>query len=158
MPTEQRLAHVRRLAHWLDEGITIPGTRWRIGLDPILGLLPGAGDAAGAVLAAAIMVEGVRQGVSRYTLLRMAGNVALDAVVGVVPLFGDLFDAAWKANLRNMTLLERHVAAPADARRADLTFVVTLLGGLMALCVALIIGGALLSLWLLSLVGQWLAG
>src|SRR3989442_13733759 len=100
------LARLRRFAYWLDV----------IGLDPILGLIPGAGDAAGAVLAAWILVEAFRMGVSRATLLRMAGNVALDAGLGAIPILGDIFDFAWQANLRNVTLLERHLACAGAAR------------------------------------------
>jgi len=101
-------AAVSKLAYWLDAGIRVPGTNMRFGLDPILGLIPGFGDAAGAILAGWILVEAVRLGASRATVLRIAGNVAIDAAVGAVPLLGDIFDFAWKANLRNVALLERH--------------------------------------------------
>ena len=133
-----RLEHLRRLAYWLDEGIRLPGTRLRIGLDPIIGLIPGFGDAAGAILAAGILIAAVRRGVSRFTLGRMAYNIALDALLGAVPLVGDVFDAAWKANLRNIALLDRHVAVPAQARKADRLFVVLLLGSLLLFCGALV--------------------
>lgn len=150
IPTTDRLARLRRLSHWLDDGIRIPGTRLRIGLDPILGLVPGIGDAAGAVLAAAIVVEAVRQGVSRFTLMRMAGNVAVDAGLGAVPFIGDLFDAGWKANIRNLALLERHVDVPSKARRGDRLFVLGLVGLLVLLCAALMVGGALLTVAILE--------
>src|SRR5437867_5864282 len=109
---------------WLDAGFRLPGTSLRFGLDPILGLIPGAGDAAGAVLAGWILVEALRMGASRATVLRIAGNVALDATLGAVPVLGDIFDFAWKANLRNVALLERHLAEPAQAARTDRSFVV----------------------------------
>lgn len=149
-----RLDHLRRIAFWLDEGFRVPGTRVRIGVDPILGLIPGVGDAAGAVLSAVILIEASRCGVSRFTLVRMAGNIALDTGLGVVPLLGDLFDAGWKANTRNLALLERHLATPAKARGAD-RLTILLLGGLLALLsVALAVGGAFLTIslfrWLLS--------
>src|SRR5258708_12515184 len=83
---------VSQFAYWLDAGIRIPGTSVRFGLDPILGLIPGAGDAAGAVLAGWILVEALRMGASRATVLRIAGNVALDATLGAVPVLGDIFD------------------------------------------------------------------
>src|SRR5262249_2972343 len=81
----------RKLAYWLDAGIRIPGTNLRVGVDPILGLIPGVGDAAGAVLAGWILVEAYRLGASRATLVRIAGNVALDAGLGAIPLLGDIF-------------------------------------------------------------------
>ncbi|MFN0177847.1 MAG: DUF4112 domain-containing protein [Gemmatimonadales bacterium] len=150
MPTTHRLARLRRLSHWLDDGIRIPGTRLRVGLDPILGLVPGIGDAAGAILSAAIVVEAARQGVSRYTLVRMGGNIAVDAGLGAVPFIGDLFDAGWKANTRNLALLERHVEVPSTARRGDRLLVLGLAGLLVLLCVALAVGGAVLTVAILG--------
>jgi len=124
-----------------------------LGLDPILGLIPGIGDAAGAVLAAWILVEAFRMGASRATLARMAGNVALDAGLGAIPVLGDIFDFAWKANLRNVTLLERHLAGPAQARRADRSFVLLVISGVLALALGLVAVGILLARWILHAVG-----
>jgi len=131
----------------LDAGIRVPGTNLRFGLDPILGLIPGAGDAAGAVLSGWILVEASRMGASRPTLMRMAGNMALDAVAGTVPLLGDIFDFAWKANLRNVALLERHLAAPDRAERADRSFVLLVIFGILGLAVGLLVLGILLTRW-----------
>jgi hypothetical protein len=131
----------------MDDGIRIPGTQRRIGLDPIFGLLPGVGDAAGAILATAILLEAVRRDITRFALVRMAANVALDAMLGAVPIVGDLFDAAWKANLRNLALLERHIAEPAQAKRADRWFVLGVSAALIVLCVGMMVGGALLTVW-----------
>ena len=153
MTTERRLTHLRRFAIWLDAGIAIPGTSVRFGLDPILGLIPGVGDAAGAVLAAWILLEAFRMGTSRSTLVRMAGNVALDAGLGAIPVVGDVFDFVWKANLRNVTLLERHLAAPAQARRADRAFVVLVISGVLALALGLIAFGIVLTRWVLRALG-----
>jgi hypothetical protein len=152
---DNRLQQLRRFAHWLDDGIRLPGTRLRIGLDPIIGLVPGFGDAAGAVLATGILVEAVRRGVSRFTLGRIAYNIALDALLGAVPLVGDAFDAVWKANLRNVALIERHVAVPAHARKADRLFVVLLSGSLIVLCGALLVVGVLLTAWLFRAVAAY---
>jgi hypothetical protein len=135
-PAVQRL---RRYAYWLDEGIRIPGTRIRIGLDPILGLIPGAGDAAGAILAGAIVLESIRQGVDRVAVLRMAANIAIDTLVGSVPVVGDLFDAGWKGNTKNLAILERHLAEPALAKRADRASVLLIGGGLLLVCLAVIV-------------------
>lgn len=100
-------AAVRRmqvLAYVLDDSVRVPGTDVRIGLDPLVGLLPVAGDAVSAVFSAYIILESARLGVPYLTLLRMVANVSLDFAVGSVPVIGDLFDAAWKANRRNLEL------------------------------------------------------
>jgi hypothetical protein len=119
--------------------------------------VPGFGDAAGAILAAAILVEAIRSRIGRATLVRMATNITIDAVVGSVPLLGDIFDAAWKANLKNLALLERHLATPSEAKRADRLFVIVLCGSLLVLCGVLVTGGAVLTVavlrGMLSLLG-----
>jgi uncharacterized protein DUF4112 len=138
------LARLRKFAYVLDG----------LGLDPILGLIPGIGDAAGAVLAAWILVEAFRMGASRATLVRMAGNVALDAGLGAIPVLGDIFDFAWKANLRNVALLERHLAGPAQAGRADRSFVLLVISGVLALALGLVAVGILLARWILHAVGH----
>lgn len=150
-PRVDRLVRIRRLAWWLDQGIRIPGTQIRIGLDPILGLVPGIGDSAGAVLGAVILWEGVRAGVPRLTLVRMAANIVLDTAVGSVPVAGDVFDAAWKSNTRNIDLLERHAIAPSKARKSDLLFVAGLIAIVVVLVAALLAGAALLTGALLRL-------
>jgi len=138
----------------LDAGIRVPGTNLRFGLDPILGLIPGAGDAAGAVLAGWILVEAIRLGASRATVIRIAGNVALDALLGAVPLIGDIFDFAWKANLRNVALLERHLATPRQAERADRSFVLLVLCGVLAMALGLLVLGIVVTRWVFrALVG-----
>ncbi len=137
----------------MDAGIRIPGTNLRFGLDPILGLIPGAGDAVGAVLAEWILVEAARLGASRATVLRIAGNVALDAGLGAVPFLGDIFDFAWKANLRNVALLERHLAAPGQAKRADRSFVVLVMAGVLTVVPGLLALGTLLTVWAFRALG-----
>ena len=106
----------------MDAGLAVPFTSIRFGLDPIIGLVPGLGDAAGALLSTWIVIEAVRLGASGATVARMAGNIAVDALTGTVPLLGDVFDVAWKANLRNVALIERHLGDPVD-RRSDQRFV-----------------------------------
>lgn len=130
-----RLVSIRRFAYLLDSA----------GLDPIIGLVPGLGDAAGAVLAGWILVEAVRQGASRATLSRIAGNIALDSVIGAIPLLGDVFDVVWKANLKNVAILERHLAAPTQAASADRRFVTLLAGSMLAVGIGSLVGGALLA-------------
>ena len=151
--SSRRLAALARFAELLDSGIRIPGTQLRFGLDPLIGLIPGAGDAAGAVLAGWILVEAIRLGASRATLVRIAGNIALDAGIGAVPLIGDIFDFAWKANVRNVTLLERHLRDPARAMRADRSFVAFVIGGITVVTLGLFALGAVLTIRLLRVLG-----
>lgn len=108
-----RMRRVRVLAQLLDNSITIPGTNRRIGLDPIVGLIPGIGDFIGAVLSAYIILEAARADVSGFTLFRMVTNVAFDTLLGSIPVIGDVFDAAWKSNTKNVSLLERHLSKQA---------------------------------------------
>ena len=110
-----RLRRVRVLAQLLDNSITIPGTGRRIGLDPIVGLIPGIGDLIGAVLSAYIILEAARADVSGFTLVRMVTNVAFDTLLGSIPVVGDVFDAMWKSNVKNVSLLERHLSRRASA-------------------------------------------
>ena len=136
----RRLDRLRRFARVWDAAIRIPGTPFAIGLDPLLGLVPGAGDALGAGVALWIVLQAARLGAPATTLLRMLANVAIDALIGAVPVAGDVFDFAWKANLRNVDLLERHVADPTGARRAStvwLTAIGVTLGLVLAGIVAL---------------------
>jgi hypothetical protein len=100
-----------------------------------------------------VLVEAVRQGAPRATLVRMASNIALDACIGAVPLLGDIFDVAWKANVRNVALLERHLAAPARAQRADRLFVVSLLAAVAIVIAATITVAGVVSAWLLRALG-----
>jgi hypothetical protein len=102
---EARRERLRRLAWLLDSSIRVPGTRWRVGYDALIGLVPGLGDLAGVLLSTYIVVEAARLGASRGVLARMALNIAIEGLIGAVPLAGDLFDAAFKANQRNIRLL-----------------------------------------------------
>lgn len=131
------LARVRRFARLLDAAVGIPGTRVRFGLDALLGLVPGAGDVAGAALAALVVLAGVRLGAPWPVLGRMVLNLLVDAALGLVPLLGDLADVGWKANLRNVDLLEAHVRAPDPTRRRSVLTLAGVGAGLAGLVVAL---------------------
>jgi Domain of unknown function (DUF4112) len=117
MSHEQRLAQVRWLARMLDDNFSIPGTRIRFGWDSVLGFIPGFGDVAGSALALLIVHHAWQTGASKLTLARMLANVAADFAIGAVPLVGDLFDFAFKANRRNARLLERHFDSQAPKRK-----------------------------------------
>jgi hypothetical protein len=104
--TQRQLA---RISYWMDERFRIPGTSLRVGLDGLLGLIPGVGDAASGLIALGVLAQARRLGAPRRLLVRMLGNVLLDTAVGSIPLVGDLFDFAFKANRRNLDLLMRHL-------------------------------------------------
>lgn len=104
-----RLRRVRALARLLDAAIAIPGTKVRVGLDSLIGLVPGLGDFATAAISLYIVHEANQLGLPRHVLSRMLLNVAVDMGVGAVPVLGDLFDVGWKANLKNVELMERHL-------------------------------------------------
>jgi hypothetical protein len=103
----RRLEGIRRLSWLLDRSIPIGGGR-RIGIDPIIGLIPGVGDWLGAAISLWLIFQAIRMGLPLSVLGRMGINVAIEATLGAIPVLGDLFDAAWQANHRNLRLVERH--------------------------------------------------
>jgi len=133
---------VRVLAKLLDNSIGIPGTGWKIGFDPIVGLIPGIGDLIGAVLSGYIILEAARAEVPTYMLLRMLVNVGVDTLLGSIPAVGDVFDAAWKSKTKNVALLERHLsgdrAAIAREKRGTIAVI-----ALTVVALVLIIGAGL---------------
>ncbi|PID53646.1 MAG: hypothetical protein CSB46_06885 [Micrococcales bacterium] len=143
------LDSARLTARVLDDLFTIPGTNIGIGLDALLGLVPGFGDAAGAALSSIIMVQAVQHGVPLPVMARMGVNVAIDAAIGIVPMVGDIGDVAYRANRKNLRLLEAAVLDPDFERESSVRY---LLGaGLIVLgSIAVLIGAGALALWLLS--------
>src|SRR5919199_6477727 len=138
---------VRQLARLLDAAVRVPGTDVRLGLDAVLGLIPGAGDLAGGILSGFIILQGARLGAPRSVLARMVMNVVIDTVVGSVPVLGDLFDVGWKSNMRNADLLERYAERPEATRTTSrlavagaLAAVALLIVGAIALAVAVVRG------------------
>ena len=121
-----RLEVLRRVARFLDSAVIVPGTSYRIGLDPVLGLIPGLGDLISPLFGVGVLWQAYDLGVPKIVQVRMLFNVAIDAIVGAVPLFGDLFDFVWKANLRNLALLERHAEQGYQASAGDWWFVMVL--------------------------------
>lgn len=152
-PGRQR-AGVDRLAWWLDNAITVPGTRFRIGFDALIGLIPGVGDLVGTLLSSYIIAVAASQGLPPSALARMAINVGLDAIVGVVPIAGDLFDAAWKANQRNIRLMERFQKTPDAARRQSRVVVAAWAAGVIAFMVVLGIGAFAIIRWIVDVLGS----
>ncbi|MFN6463974.1 MAG: DUF4112 domain-containing protein [Nostoc sp. DedVER02] len=134
-PTLKRL---RQLSRLLDNIITIPGTKIGFGVDPILGLIPIGGDFLGVMFSSYIILEAARLGVSRATLAKMVFNVILDGLVGTVPVLGDFFDFAWKANTNNIKLLEEYLKFPSEQKSADRWFIIALLLGLLLISIVLV--------------------
>jgi hypothetical protein len=142
---DPRLTRVRRLAWLMDRSIPIGGGR-RIGLDPLLGLWPGAGDALGAVISLYVVYEGARLGLPLRVLGRMLGNILVEAVAGTVPLVGDVFDAVWGANMRNVRLVDQHYRPerpdrPSGRIITSLVIVAVLLIALVLTASAFVIAG-----------------
>lgn len=144
-------ARLRRLAWLLDSSIRIPGTSFRFGLDPLLGLFPVLGDLLGAVLSSYIVIHAARLGAPKTVLLRMALNIGVESVIGAIPLAGDVFDAAWKANQRNVRLLDAWLDRPRRTERTTRLFAVLLVLAAAALIALLAVAGFFLVRGLLGL-------
>ncbi|MEZ2276818.1 MAG: DUF4112 domain-containing protein [Microcoleus sp.] len=142
------LRRLRRISNLLDNAIPIPGTKYRIGLDPILGLIPGGGDLISSIFAGYIVFKSAQMGVPQETLVQMAANIVFDTVAGSVPVAGDLLDVAWKANVKNIELLDAHLGSPEPAgKKADWLFVAALLLGLALIVAGLIFLSVLFFGW-----------
>ena len=149
---------LERLSWLMDDLVRVPGLGWRFGLDAIVGLIPGFGDTATSLVSLYILVAAVRYRVPKVTLLRMGLNIGIDYVVGSFPLVGDLFDAWWKSNQRNVSLLSKRATVSADEARegnlSDWLFV----GLIILLLAGLAVGAAAVSLYFLMLMaGQFSA-
>ncbi len=138
-----------RLAWYMDSSIPLPGSGARVGIDALIGLIPGIGDTLGAIVSSYILSEAVRLGAPKTILVKMAFNIFLDAAVGVLPVLGDLFDFVWKANQRNVNLLEEYMVQPRKAVASSRLFAWGLVGALMALVILVSLLGYLLvrALW-----------
>ena len=140
------LAALRKWSVLLDSAFRVPGTKLTFGLDPILGLVPGLGDLTTPFFAALLLLHAVRLRIPRVVQLRMLMNAVIDLAIGAVPLIGDVFDFGWKANVRNLALLERYAHPGARASRGDWVFVLAVIGLLAAIAVVPL----LFTAWLLS--------
>ena len=150
---EQRLKALRNISSLLDSAFVVPGTEFRIGLDPILGLVPGLGDLVSPLFAIALLWHSRDLGIPRVIQLRMIFNVTIDAFVGLLPVAGDVFDFAWKANDRNIVLLERHAYEYRRPSSGDWLFV----SGMILLLLVISAVPFLLAGWLISVVASVLS-
>lgn len=115
---------IERVTHALDELIGIPGTSVRVGLDPIVGLIPVVGDVVAGVVGAWVIGEAARFGIPRVVLARMVVNLVVDLAIGAIPFLGDLYDFAFRSNSRNLGLFRRHALEPDASTRGDQAFFV----------------------------------
>jgi hypothetical protein len=147
---------LRMLSRWTDTVFEIPGLGWRFGLDPIIGLVPVLGDLVTSVISLYILTVARQMEIPRSTMMRMGFNVAIDYVVGSIPLVGNIFDFAWKANDRNLKLLERTLASGQRERAKQGLWDWLFIGGMIAVLLAVGIGSLALAIflagWLLQLV------
>jgi hypothetical protein len=150
-PTQElRLKALRRISELLDSAFVVPGTTYRIGLDPIIGLIPMVGDLASPLFTIGILWQGRDLGIPKVVQLRMIFNAAIDGLIGVIPIAGDLFDFAWKSNKMNLALLERHAYEEHRASAGDWLFVVAMI--LLVVLIAAI--PFLLAGWLIATIGR----
>lgn len=140
------LAALRKWSVLLDSAFRVPGTQMTFGLDPILGLIPGLGDFTTPLFSALLLLHGVRLRIPKVIQLKMVMNAAIDLALGVIPFLGDLFDFGWKANVRNLALLERSARPGARAEAADWAFAIVVL----ALLAAVALVPVLLVAWLVA--------
>ncbi len=147
---------LENLSHYLDGFFRIPGTGWRFGLDALIGLIPNVGDTLTSFASFYILLAGVRYGVPKITLLRMAFNIGLDYVVGTIPFVGDAFDFFWKSNKQNMDLIRERATGKNVGTFWDYVFVF----GIIAFLILLLIGSILISLYVIASLfqglGNWL--
>ena len=138
------------LARYLDGLFRIPGTGWRFGLDSLIGLVPNVGDTLTSLASFYILVAGVRYGVPKITLLRMAFNIGVDYVVGSIPFAGDIFDFFWKSNKMNMDLIRTRASGHGKGKTSDYIFVFGLIGLLIAILIGSIIVSATILWWIFT--------
>ena len=141
------LQRLDRMAWFLDNSIKIPGINYRIGMDGLIGLIPGIGDATGTLLSMYILAEGARARLPKSVLVRMAWNIILDSLIGAIPVVGDLFDVTWKANARNVRLMKAYSHASHRTVKQSRWFV----GGIVAAMILVIFLTCLLAFFLVRL-------
>jgi hypothetical protein len=152
MSRQDYIAFARFIAQVLDRSIRVPGTDIRIGLDPIIGLVPGFGDAVASLAGSMILFLAAKLHVPKIVLIRMSVNIALNGLIGSIPVFGDLFSVWFQSNVRNVELLERHLEEGRTSTLADWGFVI----GLLLLIIGMFAGLLFAIVWGLKAIWQWL--
>jgi hypothetical protein len=132
------------LAFYLDDLFRIPGVGWRFGLDAIIGLVPGVGDTLTSLASFYILFAGVRYGVPKITILRMALNIAIDYIIGTIPVVGDAFDFVWKSNKMNMELIRKRATGKGKSTTGDYIFIFGIIGVLVLILLGSVIASAVI--------------
>lgn len=155
---KERRTAVEPLFRWLalimDNFLSVPGTRFRFGLDPVIGLIPGIGDTASAVVSALALIYAARRGLPKILLARMAANILINELVGIIPGVGDAFSFWFKSNARNYELLKHYTGTPGRTRKGDWIFVVAVL----VLLFAIVSAGIAVSVFVLVMINRFLSG
>ena len=141
---------LENLSRYLDDWIKIPVVGWRFGLDALIGLIPNVGDSITSLASFYILIAGVRYGVPKITLLRMAFNIGLDYVVGSIPVVGDAFDFVWKSNKKNMNLIRERATGKDQGTTSDYLFVGLIIFGLIAILIGSIAASVYILYWIFS--------
>ena len=142
------------IAFIMDDFLRIPGTKFRFGLDPIIGLLPGIGDTGSAIVSALALIAAARRGIPKILLARMSLNILINELVGIIPGVGDAFSFWFKSNARNYELLKNYSAVPGRSRKSDWIFMIAVLAVLFVIVCA----GLLVSFLVLQQIGKLLTG
>ena len=135
---EEKLIRLKRLSERLDNTFTIPGTKYKIGIEALIGAVPIIGDLIGGILASYIMYSGMKMGAPPRIIARMAVNIAIDFAIGSIPIIGDLFDLVWKANKKNVELIEETTLLNEETNKINYLIVATLIVGLIAIILAML--------------------
>ena len=135
---EEKLIRLKLLSKRLDETFTIPGTKHKIGIESLIGAIPVIGDLIGGILSTYIMYSGIKIGASPRIIAQMAANIAIDFAIGSIPIVGDLFDFVWKANKKNVELIEETTLLNEETNKINYLIVATLIVGLVAIILAIL--------------------
>ena len=135
---EERIIRLKRLSERLDETFTVPGTDYKIGIESIIGVIPLVGDLIGGVISTYIMYSGIKIGASPRIIAQMAANIAVDFAIGSIPIVGDLFDFVWKANKKNVKLIEEVSVLNEETNKINYLIVAALIVGLVAIMLAIL--------------------